>query len=412
MPPASGSNSTTNAAVQAAAKAEREEKLRGALKSFIHKERQRKKEEFEAKLEEDRLRKEREARERQNDMTLEETRGQISKLEKKLNDLHKQKQQLFLQLKKVLNEDENRKKQQKDNEMYAIQALQAQQASAPQPQVFLPPVRVQHHQMPILTKPPSNAPVKRGRSPSPTQQGYYKTTNYSQPKHEEVRRGADSARVLWNKPHTQYQTPGTLFYQTTSNAPPPQPPPDARGPTIIYGHYNLPLRQGYHLELPPTSVPVSKSDVPGQKPTQVYHINLDLPPIPQAGGSGVGGVSSVQSQKPQITMEKISDRYHVEVKHDGPPTHGGPPPHQLPEGVVYTPLIPNMPLHPNVMQISGGPQQVYNTKPGTSITQGYVPGRSSTGHDPQQLSRQQNTVMSGQPGQQPQQPLHYPRRMF
>lgn len=44
MPPASGSNNTTNAVVQAAAKAEREEKLRGALKSFIHKERQRKKE--------------------------------------------------------------------------------------------------------------------------------------------------------------------------------------------------------------------------------------------------------------------------------------------------------------------------------------------------------------------------------
>lgn len=118
----------------------------------------------------------------------------------------------------------------------------------------------------------------------------------------------------------------------------------------------MPLRQGYHLELPPSSsVPVSKSDVTGQKPTQVYHINLDQPPISQSGGSNV---SSVQSQKPQITMEKITDRYHVEVKHDGPPSHGGPPPHQLSESVVYTPLIPNMPLHPNVMQISGGPQQV------------------------------------------------------
>lgn len=409
MPPASGSNNSTNAAVQAAAKAEREEKLRGALKSFIQKERQRKKEEFEAKLEEDRLRKEREARERQNDMTLEETRGQITKLEQKLTELHNQKQQLFLQLKKVLNEDENRKKQQKDNEMYAMQALQTQQANAPQPQVFLAPVRV-HHQMPILTKPPNNAPVKRGRSPSPTQLGYYKTANYSQPKHEEVRRGADSARVLWNKPHSQYQTPGTLFYQTTSNAP-PQPPPDARGPAIVYTHYNLPLRQGYHLELPTSSLLVSKSDASGQKPTQVYHINLDQPPISQSGGGGGNGVQNVQSQKPQITMEKIADRYHVEVKHEGPPTHGGPPPHQLPDGVVYTPLIPNMPLHPNVMQISGGPQQ--NPKSGASISQGYAPGRNPSGHDQQQqLSRQQITVMSGQPGQQPQQPLHYPRRMF
>ncbi|XP_075168283.1 uncharacterized protein LOC142240466 [Haematobia irritans] len=379
MPPASGSNSTSNAA---AAKAEREEKLRGALKTFILKERQRKKEEFEAKLEEDRRRKERESRERQNDMTLEETRGQITKLEQKLTELQNQKTQLVDQLKKFLNEDENRKKQQKDNEMYAMQ-------SAPQPQVFLPP-RVQHHTMPVLTKPPSNPPVKRGRSPSPTQPGYYKQTNYNPPKHDE-RRGADSARVLWNKPHTQYQTPGTLFYQTTSNAAQPQQPPPA--PAIIYTHYNLPLRQGYQLELPPgSSVPTSKPDVQGQKPTQVYHINLDQPPSSQSGISG-GISNSVQTQKPQITMEKISDRYHVEVKHDGQPAHG----RQLPEGVVY---IPNMPMHPNVMQISSN--QPPNAKPGA----GYAP------HESQMSRQQQITVMTGQPGQQPQQSMHYPRRMF
>lgn len=99
-------------------------------------------------------------------------------------------------------------------------------------------------------------------------------------------------------------------------------------------------------------MPGPKSDAPGQKPTQVYHINLDQPPSSQPGG---GVNSSIQSQKPQITMEKISDRYHVEVKHD---SHGGPQPtHQLSESVVY---IPNLPLHPNVMQISGGapPPQV------------------------------------------------------
>ncbi|XP_013098721.1 serine/arginine repetitive matrix protein 1 [Stomoxys calcitrans] len=397
MPPAAGSNSTTNAAVQAAAKAEKEERLRGALKAFILKERQRKKEEYQAKLEQDRQRKEREARERQNDMTLEETRGQITKLEQKLTELQNQKQQLFLQLKKVLNEDENRKKQQKDNEMYAMQALQAQAASAaPQPQVFLPP-KIQQHTMPVLTKPPNNPPVKRGRSPSPTQPGYYKQTNYNPPKHDE-RRAADSARVLWNKPHSQYQTPGTLFYQTTSNPPPPPQAPTA--PAIIYTQYNLPLRQGYHLELPPTSnVPTSKPDSQGQKPTQVYHINLDQPPNPQSGMGG-GVSNSVQAQKPQITMEKITDRYH-EVKHEGPPSHGGPPTHQLSESVVY------MPLHPNVMQISGGAPPP-NSKPGS----GYAPVRNASGHETQMGRQQQITVMTGQPGQQPQQQLHYPRRMF
>lgn len=99
------------------------------------------------------MRKEREARDKQNDMTLEETRGQIAKLELKLNDLHNQKQQLFLQLKKVLHEDEVRKKQQKDNDVMAsIHAQQAQQLNNPQPQIFLHPVRMQHHQMPIITK--------------------------------------------------------------------------------------------------------------------------------------------------------------------------------------------------------------------------------------------------------------------
>lgn len=135
-------------------------------------------------------------------MTLGETREQISKLDQKLNELRNQKQQLFLQLKKVLNEDENRKKQQKDNEMFAMQALQAQQANLPQPQVFLPP-RLQHHQMPILPKvkknnlfftnpfvivkisfipqPVGNQPMKRGRSPSPPSHlAYFKSGNYPQ----------------------------------------------------------------------------------------------------------------------------------------------------------------------------------------------------------------------------------------
>ena len=138
---------------------------------------------------------------------------------------------------------------------------------------------------------------------------------------------------MFSEPQTQYQSPGTLFYQTSSNAPPSQSPAagDNRGPPIIFPTYNnLPIRQQ-----------------PGQKPTQVY-INLDQP-IQQ------GSVSmpvQVQSQKPQVTMEKINDRYHVEIKHDAGP------PHQLPEGVVYTPLISGMQLHPNVMQMAGNTGQV------------------------------------------------------
>lgn len=42
----------------------------------------------------------------------EETKEQIEQLEQKLKLLEKEKQQLFMQLKKVLNEDEIRKRQQ------------------------------------------------------------------------------------------------------------------------------------------------------------------------------------------------------------------------------------------------------------------------------------------------------------
>lgn len=73
-------------------------------------------------MEEERLRKEREARERRDVLTLGETREKIQALESRHRELQEEKQQLFLTLKKVLNEDENRKKQQQkeSNEMYAM----------------------------------------------------------------------------------------------------------------------------------------------------------------------------------------------------------------------------------------------------------------------------------------------------
>lgn len=76
--------------------------------------------EQEAEVEEERLRKEREARDRQDAMTLGETRDQIQLLNTRLEDLKNEKQQLFLRLKKVLNEDENRKKQQQQKDRYSF----------------------------------------------------------------------------------------------------------------------------------------------------------------------------------------------------------------------------------------------------------------------------------------------------
>lgn len=88
-----------------------DEQMWKVLKAHILRERARKKQEREQEVEEERLRKEREAREQQDVMTLGETREQISQLEAKLTHLKEEKHQLFLQLKKVLNEDDNRRKQ-------------------------------------------------------------------------------------------------------------------------------------------------------------------------------------------------------------------------------------------------------------------------------------------------------------
>lgn len=125
---------------QPAAKKEREELLWQSLKEHVMRERQKIKEgnefnrndwyvsineilnalywlaEQEAEVEEERLRKEREERDRQDAMTLGETKEQIQILNTRLKELRNEKQQLFLRLKKVLNEDENRKKQQQQKD--------------------------------------------------------------------------------------------------------------------------------------------------------------------------------------------------------------------------------------------------------------------------------------------------------
>ncbi len=56
-----------------------------------------------------RHKREAEAKRQQQTTTLEEIKDQLVMLERKLTDLKAEKHQLFLQLKKVLNEDENRR---------------------------------------------------------------------------------------------------------------------------------------------------------------------------------------------------------------------------------------------------------------------------------------------------------------
>ncbi|KAH7941268.1 hypothetical protein HPB49_011523 [Dermacentor silvarum] len=103
-----------------------------ALKSHIMRERERKKQEQEADEAIERLRREQELKRKQDAMTLEEIKDQVTQSEKKLKELKDEKHQLFMQLKKVLHEDDTRRRalDKEASEMAAAQAAAASQAYA------------------------------------------------------------------------------------------------------------------------------------------------------------------------------------------------------------------------------------------------------------------------------------------
>ena len=74
--------------------------------------------EQEADAEVERQRREREDQQKEQEMTLEETKEQVAQSESRLSQLKEDKHQLFLQLKKVLNEDDTRKKIKESNFKY------------------------------------------------------------------------------------------------------------------------------------------------------------------------------------------------------------------------------------------------------------------------------------------------------
>ncbi|XP_043526270.1 protein enabled homolog isoform X1 [Frieseomelitta varia] len=212
---------------------QRSEQMWRALKTHITRERQRKKQEQEADAEEERLRKERERQQKQDVMTLGETREQISNLENELSQLKDEKHQLFLQLKKVLNEDDNRRRQLIKESVCpeVITAVGGYPGTGPRvvhPQLFLPLPRSNSPLYKVAVGAPTHTllptgPLKRTHSPSPPptaspyHAGYgYKPTpsipSYNPPpsnicacieSEEAARRSGDSRAVLWNK-NNQY----------------------------------------------------------------------------------------------------------------------------------------------------------------------------------------------------------------
>ncbi|XP_076268491.1 uncharacterized protein LOC143201366 isoform X2 [Rhynchophorus ferrugineus] len=217
-------------------RSDRDQQMWKVLKAYILRDRARKKQEREAEVEEERLRKEREAREQQDVMTLGETREQISQLETKLQVFKEEKHQLFLQLKKVLNEDDNRRRQlvkETNDQMLPFATLMAGYVPQKQQALYIqqsqPPGRIQTISQQQPPPPQAAAPykttIKRPRSPSPPaqvpvslyHQGYtYKnpavgSSSYQGSPQKDDGRRNDLRAVLWNKA-PQYSSQPSAFY--------------------------------------------------------------------------------------------------------------------------------------------------------------------------------------------------------
>ena len=145
-----------------------------ALRNHIIMERKRKQEEEEKSEEYERLKKEREYRKKQEATSLEETKDQIAELEVKLTNLKDEKHQLFLTLKKVLNEDETRRRKETDelNILYGgpqhPPVLPLAGHTPHNQHIYMNPQSRQpsHYLKPHIPGLPAAAQVKRPRTPS------------------------------------------------------------------------------------------------------------------------------------------------------------------------------------------------------------------------------------------------------
>merc|ERR1719394_1358272 len=158
-----------------------------ALRAHIQAERKKKREEEGKQKEEERLKRERESKKKQEANNLEETKEQIALLEEKLSSLKDEKHQLFLTLKKVLNEDDVRRRKETSemNSMYPQQShasnVLPMSGHIVQPSSssrYIQPGQGHQQRQSMYMKPgmPAGLPpiphalsVKRGRSPSPPQ---------------------------------------------------------------------------------------------------------------------------------------------------------------------------------------------------------------------------------------------------
>lgn len=331
----------------------RSEAMWEALKTHIIRERQKKKQEQEADAEVERQRKERERQQKQDVMTLGETREQISQLEVRLAQLKDEKHQLFLQLKKVLNEDDNRRRQlvKESNEMMSMHGYPAVALSG-HPQIFLQQNIPLATRTPIFKVAPSHGTqhtllppgaLKRSRSPSPPPPNYHQSYGYkpgsmaaySQQKVDDGRRNHEYVRaVLWNK-NTQYAG-SQPFYA------PHGPQQVAAATTVSYSPSPAQTVYTYagpqYAQPPPTAAAPPRDDTAKQPQHSVYmgqpRASLaTLPPHSQAYVTPLHQPLEHATQKQGFqSAQEAAEKYYGTPTRPAThvPIHGGAIPIQQP----------------------------------------------------------------------------------
>jgi len=176
-----------------------EDKLFVSLKRHIIKEREHKKQLEAETAKEEQLRNEREARKKQDKMTLGKTQQEILQVEEQLVQLKNKKHQLFLQLKALITKEVEMEKIRKENDL----AMNVRNDVGPT----------------YASYGPNDKGVKRNRSPVP-QADYYKHAGQSQgvylPPKADTGRHETRRAVLWYNP-AKYGTSPHQGWPMTSN---------------------------------------------------------------------------------------------------------------------------------------------------------------------------------------------------
>ncbi|XP_014247216.1 G protein pathway suppressor 2 isoform X2 [Cimex lectularius] len=325
------------------------EQMFQALKQYILKERQKKKQEQEADAEVERQRKERELQQKQDVMTLEENREQIAQLEQTLNQLKDEKHQLFLQLKKVLNEDERRRQQETSNEvvdMYGglytgVSPMPGQlsQLVIQQPNYVPMPDRPMYKVPPThsFLSPPS---LKRPRSPSPPPHKPHYSQHYPQKPAP-----PPPQRVV------TYQKGSYSYYHHGPGPPPAQPafgyPGQQFGPSSSRTEVSHPDSQSSKHHIYMTQ--------PMPHPVTSWHTPLDK-------------FSLNEDKYYPVAVASIRPATHV-------PVHGGAIPIQQPaQGTKTGGITSGYPIRPP----SSAPPQPHLVVPSSNTTHGVYPSQPSS----------------------------------